>query len=284
MSDRAEVAVLHRVEGPPAGLPAGLAAQYCSPDSFESYLREREDFPRLRPSQLDLAEFDGPGWLITFDDGFRSVLDVALPMMEKVDVHAIVFVTNGFVSGENVPYETRLWELIAPASRWIDPDGRERILASDAQRARLYEELRGPLKPLNFRRRDAALQALAERNLTEPRQEASPPPGRTYLSWEEVRTLDRHPLITIGAHTRTHPQLNALGTLSAAREILRGKRELELELGHPVDWFAYPYGAHGRRSRALVRWAGFRAAFATADGDAGNPLALPRSDPWAVPA
>lgn len=279
MTARAEVAMLHRVDPAPPTLPPSLAAQYCRPEELESYLGARRDLPRLDPGTMTADRLQSPGLLLTFDDGFRSVLTAALPLLERERVHAIVFVTNGFVSGACRPYERALWAMLSAAPRWFDADGRERILVSDIQRHRLYEELRIPLKPLSYRRREAALQGMAESNRIVQEDSGAPPEPSDYLNWDELVELDRSPWIHIGGHSRTHPQLNALGTLSAAREIVRGKRELESRLGHAVNWFAYPYGAHGRRSRALVRWAGYRGAFATVAGEPTDPFCLPRVDP-----
>jgi peptidoglycan/xylan/chitin deacetylase (PgdA/CDA1 family) len=39
--------------------------------------------------------------LITFDDGYRSVLDTALPLLERFGFPAVVFVPTGFIGGTN---------------------------------------------------------------------------------------------------------------------------------------------------------------------------------------
>ena len=86
------------------------------------------------------------------------------------------------------------------------------------------------------------------------------------LSWEELRSLDSHPLITLGCHTVSHPSLSSLSIDEACEEIKKNKLQMEAELGREIKTFAYPYGdcAHvGEREHSLIREAGFSLAFST---------------------
>jgi peptidoglycan/xylan/chitin deacetylase (PgdA/CDA1 family) len=93
--------------------------------------------------------------------------------------------------------------------------------------------------------------------------------------------------MTIGAHTVTHPILACTSDSAARHEIVASKRALEEQLGAPVGLFAYPNGKPGRDYSAahvaMVREAGFDAAFSTAWGVASrtsDPFQLPRFTPW----
>jgi peptidoglycan/xylan/chitin deacetylase (PgdA/CDA1 family) len=81
----------------------------------------------------------------------------------------------------------------------------------------------------------------------------------SWMSWEQVRELDRAGF-EIGAHTQTHVDLGRVDADEARRELLDSKIDLERELTHPVELFAYPYGGaeHMCESNlALVRDTGF---------------------------
>ncbi|HSX41296.1 MAG TPA: polysaccharide deacetylase family protein [Candidatus Saccharimonadales bacterium] len=93
------------------------------------------------------------------------------------------------------------------------------------------------------------------------------PCGDSYLSWDEVRELDRSGLITIGAHTVDHEALATDSPADQQFEIFQGKAELESQLGHPVRHFAYPYGSFNNVTIALVRQAGFDTAVTTLPGE-----------------
>jgi peptidoglycan/xylan/chitin deacetylase (PgdA/CDA1 family) len=97
----------------------------------------------------------------------------------------------------------------------------------------------------------------------------SQPPGGCgdgYLTWDQVRQLDKSGLIDIGFHTIDHPDLITLSPDEQWYEINSGKSIIESELGHPVYDFAYPYGDFDATTISLVERAGFRSAVTTVPG------------------
>ncbi|MFG2193888.1 polysaccharide deacetylase family protein [Streptomyces sp. NPDC048639] len=98
-------------------------------------------------------------------------------------------------------------------------------------------------------------------------------PPSDMLTVQQLRELDQADF-DIGAHSRTHPHLEAVTREMARREIEESKRELEDILGHAVPHFAYPRGSSSRATRRAVREAGFTAACAV-----GNVLSSDRDDP-----
>ena len=101
--------------------------------------------------------------------------------------------------------------------------------------------------------------------------------NHAWMTWEQVRSLHRRGF-DIGAHTQTHADLGRISQAEATDEIFGARRELEEQLGSPVDLFAYPYG--GRDNflepyRTLVKAAGFRCCCSGFGGD--NP---PGTDPF----
>jgi peptidoglycan/xylan/chitin deacetylase (PgdA/CDA1 family) len=66
--------------------------------------------------------------------------------------------------------------------------------------------------------------------------------------------------MTIGSHTRTHPDLTRISDIAARDEIAGSKADLERALGITVDFLAYPGGAFNTRVAALACEAGYRAA------------------------
>ncbi|HEX3082226.1 MAG TPA: polysaccharide deacetylase family protein [Candidatus Saccharimonadia bacterium] len=90
--------------------------------------------------------------------------------------------------------------------------------------------------------------------------------GDAYLSWDQVRTLDKSGLITIGGHTVNHRNLATLSAADQEFEIVQGKELLEAELGHSVHDFAYPYGAYNAESIKLAQEAGYTTAVTTMEG------------------
>ena len=79
------------------------------------------------------------------------------------------------------------------------------------------------------------------------------PEQRLGLSTDELKALDADPLCTIGAHTVSHPKLDTLFYEEQYKEIADSKLELERLLGHPVQHFSFPHGAHNEDTLAICR-------------------------------
>jgi peptidoglycan/xylan/chitin deacetylase (PgdA/CDA1 family) len=101
----------------------------------------------------------------------------------------------------------------------------------------------------------------------EDRQEA-------VASVELLRALPQD-VITIGAHSITHPFLPDIEPEAAAWEVAGSRAELSRLLERPIDTFAFPYGAYADHVVALCRAAGYRFAFTTVPD-----MLDPRDDPF----
>lgn len=81
------------------------------------------------------------------------------------------------------------------------------------------------------------------------------------LSWGQLAEVAERG-VEIGAHSHTHPELDALVPRVLEREVVRPKRLLEDRLGRAVASFAYPHGYANARLRRGVQAAGYRSACA----------------------
>ena len=72
------------------------------------------------------------------------------------------------------------------------------------------------------------------------------------MSWDELRELAQDPLVTIGAHTKSHFALAKLPEADTRAEIADSVARIERELGRPCRHFSYPYGCAQQRRPARV--------------------------------
>jgi peptidoglycan/xylan/chitin deacetylase (PgdA/CDA1 family) len=99
-----------------------------------------------------------------------------------------------------------------------------------------------------------------------------------FLTGAQIRKLEAAGM-DIGAHTRTHPSLAALSPSALHDEVTGSQLDLRRLLGHPVYWFAYPYGVFNPAVVAAVKRAGFLLATTTQGGTRAStraPLTIPR--------
>jgi peptidoglycan/xylan/chitin deacetylase (PgdA/CDA1 family) len=225
---------------------------------------------------LDAGRLPPRAVCVTFDDGYRSVHDLALPVLP-----ATVFVTSGFLDGGTMWNDRIITAVQSMKSDQLDMSdfgfGLLPLRSLDdrkATSARLTEDAKY-LPPAERARLVEHLEALV----------GSPARG-LMLTPDMVVNLDRSG-VEIGAHTVTHPILTSLDCNDARAEIVGSKEYLEALLGKPVPLFAYPNGKVGVDYDAshisILRESGFAAAFTTAIGAITrnqDRFQLPRSRPW----
>ncbi|MEO1522202.1 MAG: polysaccharide deacetylase family protein [Cyanobacteria bacterium J06633_2] len=87
--------------------------------------------------------------------------------------------------------------------------------------------------------------------------------GRPGVNWRQLREMAADPLVTIAAHSVTHPRdLREIEEADLQSEVSESKRVLEEELGVPIRYFTYPEGNYDARVANAVEEAGFIAALA----------------------
>jgi peptidoglycan/xylan/chitin deacetylase (PgdA/CDA1 family) len=92
-------------------------------------------------------------------------------------------------------------------------------------------------------------------------------PGDRPLSWDQVEEMLESGLVTLGAHTHTHPDLRGLPRDQMEHEIGESNRLIELRTGQFPMHFAYPKGYWDPTAEAVVR-----AVYMSAVLGAGEPV------------
>jgi peptidoglycan/xylan/chitin deacetylase (PgdA/CDA1 family) len=96
----------HKI-GPPS--PGGWATWFYVPEAtfagHLAYLRETGwtviDLATLLAGLEDATRLPERAALLTFDDGYRSIVDVALPWLQRFGYPGVVFVPTAFIGGRN---------------------------------------------------------------------------------------------------------------------------------------------------------------------------------------
>jgi len=99
-----------------------------------------------------------------------------------------------------------------------------------------------------------------------------------FLSWPDLHLLESAGM-DIGSHTVFHTPLAQLTPAQLRFELTQSRKTLQAGLGHPVYWFAYPYGSVDQSAQAAVEKAGYLLAYTTVPGvwlSFSQRVALPR--------
>lgn len=241
-SENSAVLLYHRV-APRQRDHFGLCV---TPDNFEQQMASVSGLGH--PIALgDLIDQNRNGTLransiaITFDDGYLDVLQNAVPILEKYNLPATIFIVTGNL-GQAFWWD-RLTDLVVQSNNLPETIDFGSITFPTAghSRDRLLKMIYPTARRLSPRQRDAELASLARSigHSTELQQERA-------MDETELKSLAAHPLITLGAHTATHSQLAALSAADQQDEIASSLQKLESVIGRPVTTFSYPFGIKSR--------------------------------------
>ena len=275
----ASLLMFHEVQDKvPVGLTAGI-----SPRRFEELL------PWLKAQGWTFTSLsDVLRWqprlserfiCLTFDDGYRDFLVSALPILERYRAPFVHYIPTKAVTRDLYAWWLGLRELLLGNDVVdIDAMGMRFNCSNLPKKINAYRTIVSWIRQ-DYRRKfelepTFAATSISLRELNE----------RHYMDECEIKSLSRHPLATIAAHTSSHAALSTLSLEEARSEIIDSRRYLENLVQKPVVDLAYPYGDEnscGPREGMLAASAGFRSAVTTRSGQIwpqhkNSPFALPR--------
>jgi peptidoglycan/xylan/chitin deacetylase (PgdA/CDA1 family) len=221
---------------------------------------------------------------LTFDDGYRDNVAFALPILRRQAVPFTVYVPSGFAEGRGELWWVVLERAIAgnPVVEF-DLDGRTHRFdcATPETKAEAFASIYWLLRN---RPDEHDLRAVIREIAFAYRIDMAALCGELCLGWDELAELARDPLVTIGAHTVTHPMLRKATADAARAEMKIGAERIAARLGKPARHLSFPIGdagAAGPREFAMAAELGFLTAVTTRPGvlfpDHGDHLrSLPR--------
>lgn len=87
-----------------------------------------------------------------------------------------------------------------------------------------------------------------------------------YMNWNQIKEMVGSGLAFAYDHTWSHTALAGKSTEKITYEIMTAKKQLEENLGRPVNIFTYPYGSENNQVVSILKSNGFVAAASTLPG------------------
>ena len=226
-----------------------------TPESFEMQMKSlaQSDVDIVRLSDLysskDAEKFSKTRVVITFDDGWLDNLEFALPILEKYQVPATIFIVSDFL-GQAKPFwpnrvieilESIELETINNSERFVE------LLGQPLKTKPNNEEIAHTIKSLK-RYKDSDIFTSIDSLWSLCHQG-----GAEIVNQDQLKELAEHPLIDIGCHTRTHVRLKEnIESETLLDEIVESKRIIESMIEQPVPFFCFPNGDYGEEALQLV--------------------------------
>ncbi len=211
---------------------------------------------------------DRPFACFTFDDGYRDNRDYAYPIFKRHRLPFTIYVPTEFADGQGDFWWLTLERVLRVAPHItlaMDGEGRHFPLATVAEKETAYREIYWWLRSIPEEYTRAAVAELAAAHHIDPHATQA----GLIMSWNELRELAKDPLVTIGAHTKSHLALGKLSEAEARAEMAESIARIECELGTACCHFSYPYGcanSAGPREFGIAKELGVLTAVTTQKG------------------
>ncbi len=219
---------------------------------------------------------------ITFDDGYRDNIEVAVPVLRKNGVSATFFISTGFLDGGRMMHDTVVEAVRRLPSQECDLTwlglGTRSISDIDS-RVKLIDEFVRKIKYLPLLEREAASERLAHKVCDQI-------PDDLMMSTADLRRMADYGM-SVGCHTHDHAILSAVDSHEAWTQIIKSRDAVAAATGSAPTLFAYPNGKPNTDYRAehvaMVKKAGFSGAASVSIGTASRDsdhFQVPRFVPW----
>ena len=237
--------VFHNIASSDSPFTRGMTVN-TRPEEFEAALRFLS--ANYTPVHLDqvLAHGGGRGLppravLVTFDDAYASVMELAAPLCRKYAVPAVFFVNAAFIDNQRLAPDNLVCYVANAMGMTTITAAAQAVRGKESSQLHSLAEVFGVFFPsLALAEREAFLDALKQ--MAGISQNRLAEQARLYLSSSQLRSLASFDF-EIGNHTYTHVHCRALAQSDFASEIEGNKAELEGLSGKKVRSFSLPYGS-----------------------------------------
>jgi peptidoglycan/xylan/chitin deacetylase (PgdA/CDA1 family) len=209
------------------------------------YLQHRFNVIALSEAvdRLESDRLDRPYLVLTFDDGFQNIRDVAFPHLGEAGLPAAVFPVTSLIDTDETLWYCRLNHALAETRETsLEWDGRCIDLSTPDARVRANVDLQASLKEFPHPSLLSKLEHVLEQLRVPADVSLSADSPYRMASAEALDEMVASGLIELGAHTHSHAILSLLPPESAREEIDRSLTVVRTLTGGQCPFFAYPNG------------------------------------------
>lgn len=260
-------------------LPVDIFQSICALLSSEYHVISLKELVEARINQVPVPE---NSVVLTFDDGYASNYELAYPILRKYHLPATIFVSTGFLDGEDMLWFQRvdlaLGRTQKPSIDWkINGHTLRLSFETRETRQQALVRLMPELKDLADTDLLNEIQRLEQALEVETPTPAKMPAPMRPMTWDMLRAMSNSGLVDFGGHTHTHPILSHCAPVAMRAEIRTCHQRIFAETGIRPTSFSYPNGYaedYNRETLQTVEEAGFHCACTMINGRIGPHTSL----------
>jgi len=218
-------------------------------------------------SMLLSGSLKKPLAMITFDDGFASLVRLVLPLLKETSIPVSCFINTDMIDSDDTFWFCRVNQIISETRRKsLDWNAHHCDLYTVSDREQASHAIQESLKYMpagRLREELTTLATLLEVDISAPVDKTSP---FRVLSRAQIAEASDSGLVEFGGHAHSHAILSQLSHSQQEVQILSNIEKIRNLTGRQPNTFAYPNGRpddYDENSIRILQKAGVKAAFTT---------------------
>lgn len=204
--------------------------------------------------------------VLTFDDGFKNVIENAYPIMKEFGAKGCFYLVSDLIGGKDMLWsdyvETVIRNIKQNEFKFMYQGNRITYpLATKQFRERAMKDIKDKLRSIPDEERQEHMKQFTDIHIEKIPKEF------LLADCKSIKTLDRD-ILEVGSHTRTHPDCKRITSYDKLKdEVEHSKIEIERSVGYKVEHFCYPAGAYDDTVLKAVEDAGYKTAVTVTIGN-----------------
>jgi len=194
---------------------------------------------------VNAIENDKPiknGFLLTFDDGFREIYDIVVPILKEKGVPAVFFLNTAFIDNKELFFRCKASLLIdSVQSMTFNEIQQKKICATVGKDVFSKELLIKHIKSVGYNSK-SILDDLAK--IFDYNFEAYLANERPYLTEEQIRSII-HDGFLVGSHSVDHPRFDQLELVDQMKQVNNSLNYLNEKFQLKYKLFSFPFTDEG---------------------------------------
>lgn len=203
---------------------------------------------------LEKKALPSKSFCISFDDGFENNYSLAAPILDKLNIPAIFYITTKFIDENTMSWIDQISYSICCTKKteiMIPELGIKFKLSDTLEKIFFLNEIRNLVKNNKNINIEELTNYIFDALGVEKTVSLDTPLDKK-MTWDQVKKLSQEKKFLIGGHSHTHPILSFLDSGSLEDEISTSLRFLKSKLGTEIPHYSYPEGAKNSYSEEVI--------------------------------
>lgn len=194
---------------------------------------------------------------VTFDDGFANNFQLAMPILNRLNIPATFYVTSGIVDTDLMFWVDQLEDCLNRTKNseiQITLEGKNKHFYLNKQEERLnaLDAIKTVCKCVLVTEKDQIVNQVIEKTGIEPQTSAAE--NYKKITWESLRKMASNPLFTIGGHSLYHDILALQNSEFVESDIETSIALLRSNLSSQITHYSYPEGQPNHYNDDIIKF------------------------------